>query len=60
MEEDRQYFRVHFSPSGKWLAAYAVRHGVDFWEVAARKRRHVFSDLIDFAFVPNTETVVGW
>jgi hypothetical protein len=42
------------------LATYAHRHGVDLWEVATGKRRHVFGDLIDFAFVPNTETLVGW
>ena len=60
MEGDGQYFGVRFSPSGKWLAAYAHGHGVAFWDVATGKRRHVFGDLIDFAFVPNTETVVGW
>lgn len=60
MEGDGHYYRVHFSPSGKWLAAHAFNHGVDFWEVATGKRRHVFGDLIDFAFVPNSETVVGW
>lgn len=59
MEGEGQYFGVRFSPSGKWLAAYAFGHGVDFWEVTTGKRRHVFGDLIDFAFVPNTETVVG-
>lgn len=60
MEGGGHYYCVRFSPCGRWLAAYAHRHGVDLWEVATGKRRHVFGDLIDFAFVPNTETLVGW
>jgi RNA polymerase sigma factor (sigma-70 family) len=49
---------AHFSPDGKWLAAYDG--SVALWDAATGKQGRRFGDLDDFAFHPNGKSIFGW
>jgi RNA polymerase sigma factor (sigma-70 family) len=58
IEGNRNDWYAHFSPDGKWLAAYDG--GVVLWDAATGKKHHRLTQLTDFAFLPNGKRIVGW
>jgi WD40 repeat protein len=58
IEGNRNDWYAHFSPDGKWLAAY--ERAVVLWDPATGKKHRQFDGLSDFAFHPDGKSIVGW
>jgi RNA polymerase sigma factor (sigma-70 family) len=58
IEGARNDWYAHFSPDGKWLAAY--EDAVVLWDAETGKKHRRLDGLGDFAFHPDGKSIVGW